>query len=259
MGGGRLALVVGSECAALATLEFPGQLAIELHSRLGGLGGWQDATSLPGPLLNPTAAELAAAVDEAFAAASRQRATLLISFVGHGTATGAEDFYLLARDSPVLPNSGTAFHLTQGIRERLNTAAVDGLIVLVDACDTGQGVQGAARRWSELLARSQGRMELLVAAGEGPAFAGCFTRTMVTAFDTGLGLRGRICCRRIWSIRSWGPALANSLSICRSPRARKHRPRAGIRGCGWCPTSPAVATRSVGVRRRGSSINSPAP
>ncbi|WP_327096584.1 tetratricopeptide repeat protein [Nocardia vinacea] len=190
MGGGRLALVVGSECAALATLEFPGQLAIELHSRLGGLGGWQDATSLPGPLLNPTAAELAAAVDEAFAAASRQRATLLISFVGHGTATGAEDFYLLARDSPVLPNSGTAFHLTQGIRERLNTAAVDGLIVLVDACDTGQGVQGAARRWSELLARSQGRMELLVAAGEGPAFAGCFTRTMVTAFDTGLGLRG---------------------------------------------------------------------
>ncbi|WP_433622743.1 tetratricopeptide repeat protein [Nocardia sp. CA-120079] len=174
----------------MATLEFPGQLATELHSRLSDLGGWRDATSLPGPILNPTAAELSAAVDEAFAAASRQRATLLISFVGHGTATGAEDFYLLARDSPELPNSGTAFHLTQGIRERLNTAAVDGLIVLVDACDAGPGVQGAARRWSELLARTQGRMELLVATGEGPAFAGCFTRTMVAAFDSGLPLRG---------------------------------------------------------------------
>lgn len=71
--GGRLALVIGSECAALATLDFPGPLAGELHSRLSELGGWQDATSQAGPILNPTAGELTAALDEALATASPQR------------------------------------------------------------------------------------------------------------------------------------------------------------------------------------------
>ncbi|WP_069167331.1 tetratricopeptide repeat protein [Nocardia altamirensis] len=190
MGGERLALIIASECAALAALEFPGPLATELHARLCDSGGWQDAIGHLGPVLDPTVDELWAVIDEAFAVASRQRATLLISFIGHGIMTNPEDFYLLARDSPVPPTSRTAFHLTQEIRERLDTATIDGLIVLVDACDTGQGVQGAARRWSDLLARSQGRMELLVAAGDGPAFSGCFTRTMVSTFDAGLRLRG---------------------------------------------------------------------
>ncbi|WP_328402569.1 tetratricopeptide repeat protein [Nocardia sp. NBC_00403] len=188
--GGRLALVVGSECGALGELGFTGELATGLYESLKAAGGWQAATDADGPLLNPTAAQLSSAVGVAFAAAAQQQATLLIGFIGHGTATSAEDFFLLGQDSPSMPDSHTAFHLTQEIRERLNRSALDGLVVLVDACETEQGLFGAARRWPELLARAAGRMELLVAAGDGPAYAGCFTRTMLSTFASGLPLRG---------------------------------------------------------------------
>ncbi|MFF3223421.1 tetratricopeptide repeat protein [Nocardia suismassiliense] len=188
--GGRLALIVGSECAAFRELGFTNELATELYSNLTTLGGWRSALTGVGPVLNPTVAQLVSAVDEAFDTAAAQQATLLIGFVGHGTATSAEDFFLLCHDSPSVPNSQTALHLTQTIRERLNRSALDGLVVLVDACETEQGLLGAARRWTELLVQSTGRMELLVAAGDGPAFAGCFTRTMLATFQSGLPLRG---------------------------------------------------------------------
>ncbi|MEU7218439.1 tetratricopeptide repeat protein [Nocardia iowensis] len=188
--GGRLALVVGSECEALGELGFTGELATGLYGNLTEAGGWRSAIAEDGPVLNPTAAQLVTAVDEAFAAAAERQATLLLAFIGHGVATNAEDFYLLGLDSPAVPNSRNAFHLTQEIRERLNQAALDGLVVLVDACETGQGVIGAARRWTDLLAQSAGRMEMLVAAGEGPAFSGCFTRTMLATFGVGLPMRG---------------------------------------------------------------------
>ncbi|WP_330256361.1 tetratricopeptide repeat protein [Nocardia sp. NBC_00565] len=188
--GGRLALIVGSECAALADLGFTGELAAGLYGSLTAAGGWRAATANAGPVLNPTVAQLVAAVDEAFEAAAREQATLLIGFVGHGTATSAEDFFLLGHDSPAVPTSHTAFHLTQEIRERLNQSALDGLVVLVDACETEQGVLGAARRWTDLLSRASGRMELLVAAGDGPAYAGCFTRTLLSTFAAGLPARG---------------------------------------------------------------------
>ncbi|MFR9749452.1 tetratricopeptide repeat protein [Nocardia sp. 004] len=188
--GGRLALVVGSECTALGRLGFIEELAGELYTSLTGRGGWRPVPGTDGPVLNPTIAQLFTAVDAAFAAASEQQATLLLGFIGHGVATSAEDFFLLGYDSPEVPNSHTAFHLTQEIRERLGRTALDGLVVLVDACEAGQGVRGAARRWTDLLARSGGRMELLVASGDGPAYSGCFTKTMLTTFDIGLPMRG---------------------------------------------------------------------
>ncbi|MFD0360857.1 hypothetical protein ACFQZZ_05270 [Nocardia sp. GCM10030253] len=188
--GGRLALVVGSECVALGELGFTGDLAGGLYAALREVGGWESAMVEDRAVLNPTAAQLVSAIDDAFQVASAARATLLIAFVGHGIATGDGDFFLLAHDSPAMPRSHTAFHLAQGIRERLNESAVDGLVVLVDACETEQGVRGAARRWTDVLADSAGRMELLVAAGSGPAYAGCFTRTILATFADGLPLRG---------------------------------------------------------------------
>ncbi|MFB8275828.1 hypothetical protein [Nocardia colli] len=185
-----MALVVGSECAALGELGFAAELAVELEGWLRGAGEWRAATGVVGAVVNPTAAQLVRAIDEAFSTASAQQATLLIAFVGHGAAIGDGDFFLLAHDSPAVPNSQNAFHLAQGIRERIGTSALDGLIVLIDACETGQGVQGAARRWADLLARSYGRMEMLVAADEDAAFGGCFTRTLLETFERGLPLRG---------------------------------------------------------------------
>ncbi|MFI6999873.1 tetratricopeptide repeat protein [Nocardia sp. NPDC050175] len=188
--GGRFAVVIGSECDALPTLDFPEQLAGELYSSLCELGGWEPATKRDGPILNPTVAELQAAVDEAFATASEEQATLLLSFVGHGRATGAADFYLLVSDSPERPNSRNAFHLPQEIRERLDNAKLDGLIVLVDACETEQSVVGAASRWPDKVDLAAGRMELLVATGDGPAYSGCFTRSLVNIFFHGLPMSG---------------------------------------------------------------------
>ncbi|WP_433525638.1 tetratricopeptide repeat protein [Nocardia pseudovaccinii] len=184
--GGRVALVVGSECTALPRLGFTDDLANGLYTELREIGGWQPATGTDGPLLDPTIDELVCAVDEAFDTASNRQATLLISFVGHGMTTAAENFYLLARDSPRLPKLRNAFHLTQEIQERLNSAAtLDGLIVLIDACETGEGVRGAARRWPEA-SGPNGRVELLVATGNGPAYFGCFTRTIITTFGKGV-------------------------------------------------------------------------
>ncbi|AFU03350.1 Nephrocystin-3 [Nocardia brasiliensis] len=188
--GGRLALVIGSECAALPELGFVHGLAEELYARLTGTGGWTAAVQRDGPVIDPSAGGLADAIGAAFDNAGERQASLLVAFIGHGISTGAEDFYLLAHDSPAQPDSRTAVHLTQAIRERLNRSALDGLVVLIDACEADQGVQGAARRWTDLLARSAGRVELLVASDDAPAYNGCFTKTMLATFDEGLALRG---------------------------------------------------------------------
>lgn len=188
--GGRLALVVGSECAALPELGFVHGLAADLYVRLTTDGGWESATAHGGPVIDPDADELADIVAAAFDAAGARQASLLVAFIGHGVTTGPEDFYLLAYDSPAVPDSRTALHLTQSIRERLNRSALDGLVVLIDTCEAEQGVQGAARRWTDLLARSAGRVELLVASDDGPAYNGCFTRTMLATFESGLATRG---------------------------------------------------------------------
>src|SRR5664279_2947429 len=98
MGGQRLALVIGSECAALGPLGFTGQRAGELQAALVESGAWRPAAD--GPVLDPDVTGLKAAIRSAFAAADAERATLLIAFVRHGVTTAEEDFYLLAHDSP---------------------------------------------------------------------------------------------------------------------------------------------------------------
>jgi hypothetical protein len=104
--------------------------------------------------------------DPAFARAHTERATLLVAFVGHGVSTGPQDFFLLARDSPQAPTSRAAFHLPQGIRENLNGApSLDGLIVLVDACQTAEGARGAAQRWPEVHRQAQSHCRVLPQPG----------------------------------------------------------------------------------------------
>lgn len=187
---GRRALIIGSECLTQRTLGFVHHLAAELHGELTTRGGWRSALNDDGPVINPTITQLKEVVKSAFAAANAERATLLIAFIGHGLTTGSQDFHLLALDSPNEPDSETAYHLTQGIHERLNYAPfLDGLIVLVDACEAGQAVAGAANRWLDVQG-SGGRIELLVASGEGSAYDGCFTRKLTTALRAGVAAAG---------------------------------------------------------------------
>lgn len=187
----RRVLIIGSQCDIRPRLEFISELAAELHDKLVTAGGWRPALASSGPTLDPTTAQLKEAVRTAFAAAKAERATLLIAFIGHGMATGNQDFYLLAVDSPADPSFDTGYHLTEGIRAELNRAPeLDGLILLVDACDAGQAVVGAANRWVDVLQGISGRMELFVASGDGNAYDGCFTRTLVGGFEAGVETAG---------------------------------------------------------------------
>jgi tetratricopeptide (TPR) repeat protein len=137
-------------------------------------------------------------VKGAFAQANEAEATLLIAFIGHGVANPNLGFYLLANDSdPDEPTSETAFDVTTFLGERLNYSPyLDGLILLIDACEAGQGVQGAAQRWIKLLADNGSRMDLLVASGDGNAYNGCFTKSILSTFETGLDSCGdNLLCR----------------------------------------------------------------
>ncbi|MBF6454181.1 tetratricopeptide repeat protein [Nocardia cyriacigeorgica] len=186
----RVALIVGSQCAALPPRNFFEELATEFHSAVTRRGGWQPVIDT-GLVLNPTVTELKTAIKRAFATADASNATLLLFFLGHGTSSGTADFRLLAQDSPARgADSDTAIHLTQTIRERLGEyPSLDGLIVLVDACEAGEAVAGAGSRWPEMLA-VDGRFELLVASGDHNAYDGCFTRTLLDMFDAGMPTAG---------------------------------------------------------------------
>jgi Caspase domain/Tetratricopeptide repeat len=187
---GRLALIVGSQCDGLQPLPFVDELAARLHAALGA-GQWR-AASGGDWVRNPTTAELRATVEEAFTTANDAAATLFVAFIGHGVASGDEDFYLMTRDAPAdKPKSHNAFHFTQFIRDELKDyTGLDGLVFLVDACQAGEGVRGAATRWADVLAANKGRLELLVASGKGSAYDGCFTRAILDTFETGLVARG---------------------------------------------------------------------
>ncbi|WP_327098667.1 tetratricopeptide repeat protein [Nocardia vinacea] len=157
---------------------------------MSALGGWESAGTSGGALLNPTTRELVSSVKAAFTAASEQQAALLISFIGHGVVTGDGNFFLLARDSPALPESDTALHLVQVLSEQMDRHPVDGLIVMIDACETQEGLTGASQRLTDRTALAAKRIELLVATGHDSAYDGCFTRTTLSVFEHGLPARG---------------------------------------------------------------------
>ncbi len=182
-------MIVGSRCDSLPQLGFVDDYATRLHDVLAD-AGWRDEQA--GLLLNPQIDQLKAAVNSAFAHANAIGATLLMSFIGHGVARGAGNFYLLATDSSAeMPNSDNSFHLPQFINERLTDyPSLDGVVLLIDACQATEGVTGAAVRWTDVLSANQGRMELLVASGADAAYDGCFTKTMLATFATGRDIAG---------------------------------------------------------------------
>lgn len=194
--GGRLALVVGSQCHSLQELSFVKSYAEDLRTALNA-AGWGPAGKTDGLLLNPLASEFRAIVKSAFGMANEAGASLLIAYIGHGVARGTHNFFLMATDSPAdTPDSENSLHFTQFIQERLiDCPSLDGLIFVVDACEAKEGTEGAAARWTEIVAASGGRMELLVASGADSAYDGCFTRTLLRIFNVGLPHRGeRLLC-----------------------------------------------------------------
>jgi tetratricopeptide (TPR) repeat protein len=182
---GRFALVVGSQCEQMGNLTFTEKYARDLFDALKR-AGWQT----PGnePVIDPSTAELKTSVVDALGAAHKARATLLIAFIGHGMANPNLGFFLMAKDSsPIEPTYETAFHLGYVLQQKLEYCnRLDGLILLIDACEAGQGIAEAAEGWLNILALNRSRMDMLVASGTGNAYDGCFTKTILSIFAKGL-------------------------------------------------------------------------
>ncbi|PKQ18935.1 MAG: hypothetical protein CVT66_11800 [Actinobacteria bacterium HGW-Actinobacteria-6] len=185
----RRALIVASEFGApgdepLTTFH---ALAEDLSQVLGEVWDVHDT------LVNPTAEQVKATIREVVASAARQQQTLLLAFLGHGEVrkypNRLPDFYLQYKGSAEEPNSETSLHLVPVLKELLSDHAangLDGLILLVDACATG----GVPQQALDLGPLGAGRLEVLVAADDGSAFGGCFTRTLTHALTEGIPRAG---------------------------------------------------------------------
>jgi hypothetical protein len=188
--GQRRILVIGSQCDALGDayrLSFLPKVAEDLYAVMTdpGLGGCLPALPGGGLILDPSVEDARATIKSAFQQASEDEATLLLAFVGHGEYAGT-DFYLRPRNAAVPPETDTAIHLVQLVKElHRRHSFVDGLVVLLDCCYSGVAAAGAAAQWVGALG-GRLRFEVLTAAADRPAADGCFTRNLADLIRTGL-------------------------------------------------------------------------
>ncbi len=183
----RRILMIGSQCRALGRLAFLPQAAQELYAVMIDPGDCVSAIEGGGGLLiDPTVEETKGAIKSAYLRAAKDEATLFIAYIGHGEKSG-DDYYLLPNDAENPPDSDTAVHLTNLIKEAHKKAPgkVDGLGVLVDACYSGAAGFGAAQAWVSGLQGTL-RFEMLTAAADRPAADACFSRNLVKLLRAGI-------------------------------------------------------------------------
>lgn len=154
MSSRRRVLVIGSQCDALPRLSFLPRLADELYEVLADpqLGACTPALPRQGPLHDPTLPELVDALERAFEAGDAEGAMLLLALVGHGIARGS-DFYFLSRDASAQGRASRDLHLSQHLKELLrDSTELDGLVVLLDTCQSGaaarQALSGVKSGWA---------------------------------------------------------------------------------------------------------------
>jgi hypothetical protein len=180
--------VIASQCASLNLLSFLPEAAREVSEALldPDLGGCVPALADGRPMLvNPTAAELDTAVTAAFERASEDEATLFLALVGHGDYAD-DDFYFLTHDATSPPDSRTAFHLAQRIKELLGRhSLLDGLVILLDTCHAGVAASQAAARWVHIVGQAGKRFEVLTASDDRTAADGCFSRSLAGVLRSG--------------------------------------------------------------------------
>jgi energy-coupling factor transporter ATP-binding protein EcfA2 len=226
----RRALVIGSQCTALgegSRLSFLPELAERLYDLLVDPELGACAPALPdavdgGLLRNPTSADIHVALDAAFRQANEDGAVLLVAFIGHGLVR-QRDFYFLSIDATAGKSDHTQIFLTHRLKGLLDDySEVDGLLVWVDACQSGVAVSEAAAQWSDIALRESGcRYEVLSAADHRAAFRGDFTRALIDAVTAGVPSAGNF-------------LDANALRYCLQEGAKDQVPqRASIDGGRW--------------------------
>ena len=90
---------------------------------------------------------------------------------------------------------------------------------------------------------TSGRIELLVASGEGSAYNGCFTQTLMATFENGLGKSGDslLCADVVPTVTA--KCLRQIPEHLSYARGAWQIVRAAIPGCGSSRTRPGAATR----------------
>ena len=186
--GERRALVIGSQCDGLPNLPLPflPELATALFEVLTDQerGGCIRARSRL--VVDPDLDQLVTAVNAAVVAADEDEATLVVAFVGHAEAV-QDRLYLLPRNGTSPPTMDSGFLLGPRLAELIGGHAnIDGLVLLVDACQSGVGVADLAVHAGMEIAETGARVQLLTATFDQAARNGCFTRTLHELLRDGL-------------------------------------------------------------------------
>jgi hypothetical protein len=210
----RIALVIGSQCAAMPELSFLPSGDSELDvAVLGGearlvvrlrdllleeSGGFEplevEGVTAPGLLLNPTQAQADGVLFAALQRAHEEEAVLLVHFLGHGVGYrggpgGAPARHLLhvwdtvAEPGDTEPESKGWDPYGLINRRRSHVPEIVGLILVIDACYAAWA-KPTVDTWGEV---AGGLLSAWVAAsGDEQAFDACLTRTTVELLEHGL-------------------------------------------------------------------------
>ncbi|MFD9003434.1 tetratricopeptide repeat protein [Streptomyces sp. NPDC059582] len=180
--GGRLSLVIGSQCADLGPgrrLEPLRKAVTELDEVLGHPYSGACAPALPDGrslLLNPNTTRLDTALVDAFARADELRAALVLAFVGHGLRTDKE-YYVLPYDAQEDHAArNPPYFLTHRIARLLSgRPGLRSLTLILDTCESGQGAANAAE-WAVLNEEDmKRRFQVLTASSLEPAYHCAFS------------------------------------------------------------------------------------
>jgi hypothetical protein len=210
----RIALVVGSQCAALPGLSFlpsggpgpgvaplgdEGSLVVRLRDLLvAGPGGFDplavEGVTAPGLLVNPTQAQADAVLRAGLQAAHEQEAVLLVHFLGHGVGYRGGPGGVPARHllhvwdtvaAPIDTEPESRGWDPYGLinRRREHVPGMVGLVLVIDACHAAWA-KPTVDTWGEV---GRGLLSAWVAAsGDEQAFDACLTRTTVELLEHGL-------------------------------------------------------------------------
>ena len=137
-------------------------------------------------VLDPDLGIMVAAVNEAVAAADEANATLILAFVGHAEAVD-DDLFLLPTDGTSPPSMDSGYWFGPRLLDLVrHHSSLDGLIILVDACQSGKGVADLAQSASSAISEAGLRVQLVTSTFDQAARDGCFTRTLTRLLREGV-------------------------------------------------------------------------
>ena len=188
--GKRRALVIASQCDSLPELPFLTSRAEALYDVLtdATIGQcesvFDDVRS--GLLLDGTVDEIETSIERAFQHASIQKDTLIVALIGHGWGD-KDKYYYLAKNSPNPPTHRGGIPVARCFVDILGRySEIDGLILLIDTCYSGNAAIETVRVFSRELKKPK-RYEIVTATGSGKsAYDGCFTQAIVDTMKQGM-------------------------------------------------------------------------